>query len=226
MTHRDAKLQLFYDLTETAISRRAETCANALPAAKPVFDALRMSVGDQGNSVPERLPVCDALGSALLLASAGPAPIPDLAAALNDLSPHLQWKRRNSSSPNGMSFHDGHANTLVAGPGGLEEREDVWVGTPCALSRPSASPGRSLCLIGRWRLVEFKYGMDDAGAGRSHLQRAKRAACHANRCAAVACDLVPVGGKLKGNDVSCCTSCFQLLIMPVLDTGIFSVHRR
>ena len=126
--HRDAKLQLFYDLTETAIVKRAETCANAWPAAKPVFDALRTIVGGQGNFVPERLPVCDALESALHLASTGPTPIPELASALNDLSPRLQWKRRNSSSPDGTSFHDGHANALVAGPGGLEERDDVWVG--------------------------------------------------------------------------------------------------
>jgi quercetin dioxygenase-like cupin family protein len=128
MTQRDAKLQIFYDFAETAISRRTETCANAGPAAKPVFDALRKRVGPQGNSAPERLPICDALESALHLASAGPAPIPELAATLNDLSPRLQWKRRNSSSPDGTNFHDGHANALVAGPGGLEERDEVWIG--------------------------------------------------------------------------------------------------
>lgn len=128
MTHRDGKIQVFYDLTETAIHRGVKTCANAGPAAKPVFEALRTSGGGQSNFAPERLPVCDALESALHLASAGPAPIPKLAAALNDLSPRLQWKRRNSSPPGDTSFHDGHANALVAGPGGLEERDDVWVG--------------------------------------------------------------------------------------------------
>ncbi len=128
MKHRDAKLQTFYDLTETAILRGADTCKNAGPAAKPVFDALRKNEGGPGNSAPERLPVCDALDSALHLAGTGPAPISELAAALRDLSPRLQWKRRNTSVPDGTSFHDGHANALVAGPGGLEVREDVWVG--------------------------------------------------------------------------------------------------
>jgi len=128
MTRRDAKIEIFYDFTEAAIAKRAETCANAGPAAKPVFDALRTTVGEQGNFAPERLPVCDALESALHLAIAGPAPIPELAAALNNLSPRLQWKRRNSSSPDGTNFYDGHANALVAGPGGLEERDDVWIG--------------------------------------------------------------------------------------------------
>ena len=128
MKQRDAPLQAFYDLTETAILRRADTCKKAGPAAKPVFDALRKNIGGKGSSAPERLPVCDVLESALQVASAGPNPIPELAAALNNLSPRLQWKRRDSSQPNGTSFHDGHANALVAGPGGLEEREDLWVG--------------------------------------------------------------------------------------------------
>jgi quercetin dioxygenase-like cupin family protein len=128
MKQRDAKLQAFYDLTETAILLRADTCKNAGRAAKPVFDALRKNMGGKGSSAPERLPVCDALVSALHVAGTGPAPIPELAAALNDLSPHLQWKRRNNSPPDGTNFHNGHANALVAGPGGLEERADVWVG--------------------------------------------------------------------------------------------------
>ena len=128
MKHRDATLQAFYDLTETAILRRADSCKNAGPAAKPVIEALRKSVGGNGNFAPERLPVCNELESALHMASAGPNPIPELAAALNNLSPRLQWKRRNNSPPDGTNFHDGHANALVAGPGGLEEREDLWVG--------------------------------------------------------------------------------------------------
>jgi hypothetical protein len=128
MKQRDSKLQMFYDLTETAILGQGEASETIVSAAKPIFEALQKSAGGQGNFAPERLPVCDALESALHLASTGPAPIPELAAALKDLSPHLQWKRRNSSSPDGTSFHDGHANAFVAGPGGLEEREDVWVG--------------------------------------------------------------------------------------------------
>jgi quercetin dioxygenase-like cupin family protein len=128
MEHRDAALQAFYDLTETAILRRADSCKNAGPAAKRVFDALRNTVGGKGSSAPQRLAVCDTLESALHVAGTGPAPIPALAAALNGLSPRLQWKRRKGSTPDGTNLYDGHANALVAGPGGLEEREDVWVG--------------------------------------------------------------------------------------------------
>ena len=126
MKHRDATLQAFYDLTEAAILRRADTCKNVGPAAKPVFDALRKRDGSKDSFTPERLPAYDVLESALLVASTGPAPIPELAAALRDLAPSLNWQRRKGVPPDGTTFQDGHA--LVAGPGGLEEREDVWVG--------------------------------------------------------------------------------------------------
>ncbi len=129
MNQREAKLQAFYDLTETAILQGALKPAKT-PAQRqnPSSTHCERALAVKVIWSPERLPVCDALESALHLASTGPTPIPELAAVLNDLSPRLQWKRRNSSSPDGTSFHDGHANALVAGPGGLEEREDVWVG--------------------------------------------------------------------------------------------------
>jgi Dimethlysulfonioproprionate lyase len=128
MRHRDAKLQTFFDLAELAVLARAETCEHAGPAAKRVFDALRKSVGSQGNFAAERVPACDTLNSALHVASSGPAPVPALAAALSELSPRLQWQRRDNAPPDGTSFHDGHANALVAGPEGLEVRDDVWLG--------------------------------------------------------------------------------------------------
>jgi hypothetical protein len=45
MKHRDATLQAFYDLTETAILRCADTCKNAGPAAKPIFNSLQKNFG-------------------------------------------------------------------------------------------------------------------------------------------------------------------------------------
>ncbi len=128
MNRRDSILQSFYDLTEAAILARAATCRNAEPASKPAFDALRGSVGGLNSLAPERLPACAALPSALAMASAGPTPVPQLAEALRELSPRLRWQRRDGKPPDGTTFHDGHANALVVGPGGIEEREDVWLG--------------------------------------------------------------------------------------------------
>ena len=47
---------------------------------------------------------------------------------MRPVSSRLQWQRRNNVPPDGTSFHDGHANALVVGPGGLEKRDDVWLG--------------------------------------------------------------------------------------------------
>ena len=128
MNPRDAQLQLFYDLTETAILRRAESCKRAGPAAKPVFDALRSHTGKLANFASEHVPAYEAFEPALQITRQGPDPIPKLAGALRGLSRRLQWRRRDSSRPDGTSFHDGHANALVVGQGGLEERDDVWLG--------------------------------------------------------------------------------------------------
>jgi quercetin dioxygenase-like cupin family protein len=124
MKTRDSSLQDFYDLTESAILASAGTCPKAQPAAMPVFAALRERQGTFPSVVHQVLPVCASLEPALKMA----APIPELAEALRALKPRLRWERRTSAPPDGTSFYDGHANALVVGPGGLEEREDVWLG--------------------------------------------------------------------------------------------------
>jgi hypothetical protein len=198
MKHRDAKLQVFYDLTETAILRRANTCKNARPAAKPVFDALRKNAGGQGSFTPQRVPAYGALESALLIESTGPAPIPQLVAALRELAPSLSWERRNASPPDATNFHDGHANALVAGPGGLEEREDVWVGISLLAPRVRYPDHRHhpeevyVSLAGgAWWNANMDWTTPPGGP---YLQRAQCAPRHAYRSAAAARHLVPVGG--------------------------------
>ncbi len=139
------------------------------------------------------------------VASTGPAPIPELAAALSDLSPRLQWKRRDGSPPDGTSFHDGHANALVAGPGGLEEREDVWVGISLLAPHVRYPDHRHhpeevyVSLAGgAW----WNANMEWTTPGPGGLIYNEPNILHAMRTesAAAARDLVPVGGKLKGND--------------------------
>jgi quercetin dioxygenase-like cupin family protein len=124
MKTRDSRLQALYDLTESAVLARGPECPSAPPAVEPVFAALRRSTGSFPAVTSQRLAVCECLGPALELAS----PVADLAAALRDLEPCLRWERRTKAPPDGTNFHDGHANALVVGPGGLEDREDVWLG--------------------------------------------------------------------------------------------------
>ena len=50
------------------------------------------------------------------------------ARALDKLSGHLHWWCRPDAGRLGEPFASGHANATVIGKGGLEERDDVWVG--------------------------------------------------------------------------------------------------
>jgi hypothetical protein len=45
------------------------------------------------------------------------------------VEPQLRWRRRESYDHTASeNFPSGHANAMIVGPGGLEERNDVWVG--------------------------------------------------------------------------------------------------
>jgi quercetin dioxygenase-like cupin family protein len=99
----------------------------AQASLRRIFAALR-TPGAPG-AAPARLPVCD-----LLPAAAEPGRFADpalrrLAAAILRLDPLLAWRRRPGAAPNASAdFASGHANAMIAGPGGLEERGDVWLG--------------------------------------------------------------------------------------------------
>jgi hypothetical protein len=76
--------------------------------------------------MPQRLPVCDWLGAALSTAAEGKRA--GLAESFAAIEPRLTWKRRLSARPEDAPFWHGHANAMILGPGGLEERTDLWVG--------------------------------------------------------------------------------------------------
>jgi hypothetical protein len=51
-----------------------------------------------------------------------------VADAFRQIEPALRWYRRSTADPNDSVFWNGHANAVILGPGGLEERNDIWVG--------------------------------------------------------------------------------------------------
>ena len=72
---------------------------------------------------------CRHLDAALANArEGGNSEIVAAATALAELSPLLAWGRRAGSEKEPVTFHDGHANAIVIGPRGLEERTDCWLG--------------------------------------------------------------------------------------------------
>ena len=69
-----------------------------------------------------RLPVCDWIAPAL---AAYPCA---LTQSFAGIAQDLRWYRRSSARPEDVAYWNGHANAMVLGPGGLEERSDVWLG--------------------------------------------------------------------------------------------------
>jgi quercetin dioxygenase-like cupin family protein len=93
-----------------------------------VFDALQDPV-PVSDADPVRVPTTALLGQALEPACRAGGGLAELADRVLDLDPLLSWKRRGGAAPQASaSFPDGHANAMVVGPGGLEDRRDVWVG--------------------------------------------------------------------------------------------------
>lgn len=121
---RSTDLQNLFLAAEVAVARCPDG-GRAQAAAAVVFDRLRAHVGAAQDAVPATLPVCGVLGSAL---DQSHPPRFAVAGALRALAPRLPWARRPSARPEDGAFWDGHANVTLAGPGGLEGREDVWVG--------------------------------------------------------------------------------------------------
>ena len=77
----------------------------------------------------QQLPVCDHLASAYKVARSGPPEIARLASALEDIASTLAWKVRASGGPHSsINWPDGHANAVIIGAGGLQQRGDVMIG--------------------------------------------------------------------------------------------------
>ena len=124
---RDTNLDLLIGLAARAILQRAE--GRTAAAARRVFERLAAQVGDTVDIGARRLPVCQhQLDGAYAAMAALPSPLPELASAFGGVEGRLRWERRRSAEPGNAAFYDGHANAMLMGPGGLEQREDVWVG--------------------------------------------------------------------------------------------------
>ncbi len=123
---RDQAVQRFLDAAEAAIAAVAAPGSAADLAAGRVFARGRAMAGAVGKPMAMQLPVCGHLEAALEAAEAGPrGAVADAFGALVD---RLEWKRRLTADPTDRAFWDGHANAMILGPGGLEDRADLWIG--------------------------------------------------------------------------------------------------
>jgi hypothetical protein len=123
---RDPAVQRFLEVAEASLLASVGVRSAAAEAGARVFGRCRNRVGGAGAADPAALPVCGWLDAALDAAAGSPREV--LSDALGALVDRLEWKRRLSADPEDRAFWDGHANAMILGPGGLEARDDLWIG--------------------------------------------------------------------------------------------------
>ena len=124
---RPGALNRVLDAAREILAARVEAGTPPADAARRIFDALAGSPGAIASGESPPPPAYRYLSSALGRARATPEVTP-LAEAFERLEPDLRWARRPGSEAHGRAFHDGHANAVLVGPTGLEQRSDVLVG--------------------------------------------------------------------------------------------------
>ena len=124
---RPGALNRVLDAARDFLAARVETGTPPADAARRIFDALAGSAGAIASGESPPPPAYRYLSSALDGAHTAPEVAP-LAEAFAALEPDLRWGRRSNSEAHGETFHEGHANAVLVGPTGLEQRSDVLVG--------------------------------------------------------------------------------------------------
>lgn len=136
MTDRHPQLaQLLAELEQ--VFKESEPPLQLKAAAEKVFRALDTPCQSL-HVTASRLKACDHLAAALDEAEqSGSCALAKAAQSMRAIERELPWAHRKNSEKSGDRFHNGHANAILIGPGGLEERSDVWLGV--SLLAPNVS---------------------------------------------------------------------------------------
>ncbi|HBF29927.1 dimethylsulfonioproprionate lyase family protein, partial [Rhizobium sp.] len=126
MTRSDV-LQGFIDAAAVAFDQFVQDL-RARQSVSEIFTLLETPQSEQKNNA-KRLPVCSRHIEDIMAAKTGQAALDVLIERFKAVEPLLEWKARSiydaSASDN---FLSGHANTMIIGPDGLEDRQDLWFG--------------------------------------------------------------------------------------------------
>lgn len=126
MIRRDEHLQVILDKALMVIAGRGDDRTRR--AADRVFGRLSRMTGEVRSDVGSQLAVCGYLSDITAGMAQREMPLPEIGQAFAALEGQLGWWRRKGVSAMDQPFYDGHANAMLIGPGGLEQREDVMVG--------------------------------------------------------------------------------------------------
>ena len=123
---RSNALQQFIDASAVAFEHAA-TGPAASRAVEQIFSALA-TPGAEKLPRGSRLPVCARLDDIF----AGEWDHPSHRRVVDSfklIEPALDWQcRRPPNRQASENFPEGHANAMIVGPGGLEQRQDIWLG--------------------------------------------------------------------------------------------------
>ena len=123
---RSGALQDFLDAAFAAYDRFAEDPEGRRSLAR-IVEHLK-TPGPERPGIGKRLAVCDAHLDTVLAAGTGEPLLDTLAERFRAIEPLLEWKARPGDGTASENFPAGHANAMIVGPGGLEDRRDVWLG--------------------------------------------------------------------------------------------------
>lgn len=125
MPTRSETLQQFVDAISAAYEEFA-TDSESRRSIGQIFAKLREPASARSGS-GSRLPVCSHLNEAWAEGAERPL-LGRVVATFKDVEPHLEWRRSSGGDTASSNFAESHANAMILGPGGLEDRQDVWLG--------------------------------------------------------------------------------------------------
>lgn len=126
MTQRTDVLQSFIDAALDAFEQSA-LAPEARRTIAGISNALK-TPGSASAGPAGRMPACQQLGGALALTTENPVLL-RLVERFLAIEPQLLWDLKTNYGPTASpNFDEEHANTMIIGPGGLEERQDLWLG--------------------------------------------------------------------------------------------------
>jgi len=170
MMERPSELQDFLDALQAAFAAVNESTSAMRDFQSSLFQSLA-TFGTTGTAPAANLPVCSNLPLAIQSALKAIPEVARLAMALEMIMPNLTWKVRSSSGLHASAnWPDGHANAVIIGQGGLEDRTDVAIGLSLLAPRvrypDHTHPPEELYLV--LTPGQFQHGDDDwcePGAG-------------------------------------------------------------
>lgn len=129
---RNEKLQAFIDELE-GILLRSSGAYKGRHVAETVFKTLATVPGEAGQTVPADLQVLRHLPRCLEISAQSETG--GIGRALEALLPRIPWKA--SQGYDDKTFSENHANAVLVGKGGIEERADYTIGISLAAPRIS-----------------------------------------------------------------------------------------